>query len=242
MIPKIIHRVYFDIGLGALESNAIFINSINKANELMPDYKQIVWSKKDVENLLEKKCKALLPFWNELRYEIQRIDLARFIILYFYGGFFVDLDLIPIKSFDALIHFKLLTYKPIYRKSVVGIDKKCKIGFDFWGCEPSNPIWLYILKECKKNYNLKKNMTIYDIWKARFVLQTTGPYFLNRVLNDWKHKSDIHVLPIVYDTKHDSNNNKDGFFLLQYMTGTWLNDDFYGKKKYEKNRFRTSKT
>lgn len=231
MIPKVIHRIYFDIGLGPIENNSIFMQSVEAFGKLMPDYKQIIWSREEVENLLNEKAKSLIPFWRELRYDIQRIDVTRFILLYFYGGFFADLDLIPVKRLDPLLNTKILTYKPHYRKTVVGVDKKSEIGFDFWGCEPGNEMWLFVLQKCQKNYKSKKDMEIYKTWKARFVLQTTGPYFLNRTLKNSKYWGEIVALPLIYDVKHDSNENQDGFYLLQHMTGTWLNDEFYERKK-----------
>ncbi len=42
-----------------------------------------------------------------MTYDVQRIDFLRFVVLYVYGGFYVDLDLINLKSLDKLTYYNV---------------------------------------------------------------------------------------------------------------------------------------
>ena len=77
MIPKIIHQIYFDLGIGNIENNKIFFESHN-AFKSLKDYKYILWNKEECDNLVKLNYNKYYDFYKNFRFEIQKIDFIRF--------------------------------------------------------------------------------------------------------------------------------------------------------------------
>jgi len=230
MIDKKIHQIYIDFGNGKkLEENELFMRSIETINELMPDYEHKIWKEGDILDLIEREIPTFLEFYNELRYAIQRVDVARYIILYLEGGIVMDLDLIPLKRFDNLLTTNTLFYKDKLKK-----DNR-SIGMDFIGSIKGYKLWMIVLKDLVRNYREKEKMDIYNSWKARFVLQTTGPYFFNRVLKEKNIKIttlDIMCYSSLIQDKFNPEETQSDFYLMNHVSGSWF--DAQGMKNQQK--------
>ena len=56
----------------------------------------ILWSADEVDTLIQLEAPAwLITFYKDVRYHVQRVDIARFFILYKYSGLYADLDVFP---------------------------------------------------------------------------------------------------------------------------------------------------
>ena len=213
MIPKIIHQIFFNIQEKELEEFEIFEKSIESLKNTNKDYEYILWNEKSSRDLLKENFPEYLSFYDNLRFPIQRIDFIRFVILYVYGGFYVDLDMIAIKNFDPLIKNKIIFHnikdvKPIYSF----------IENDFIGSEKNLNLWKGAMEECLLNYKEKLKIKIYEKWKGRFILQTTGPRFLSRYIreNYPEHKP----INLVYSKWH--NGEEKNYYLKDYKLNTWV--------------------
>ena len=132
-----------------------------------------------VENLLNKSNnKQFKKIYYDFDQDIMRIDFAKYLILWNYGGIYIDLDIcIMTKSirhlFDKNYFFVRWHNSKLPYNAILGTKKK-------------NPLYLDILKHCEESYYEKRKIPIYQQWKGRFVFQTTGHFMLQRVLK--KHK------------------------------------------------------
>ena len=175
MIPKLIHQIYLGFD-GPIEDKPLFMKSKNDIQTIMPDWEYKLWSLEDIRSLIKSSPKTapLIDFFDNLRWPIQKCDLGRYIILWNKGGFYIDCDIIVSKRFDDLLDNELLFYN--YEKN----DRKFEI--DFMASNKNNPFWLQIINHCIIDYKEKSKKKIYHTWKARFVMQTTGPYFFDRAI------------------------------------------------------------
>jgi len=214
MIPKIIHQIFFEIYNKKIEDFDCFLES-KKIAERQEGYKYILWDIKTADRLIKKHYSEYYDFYKKMRFDIQRVDFIRFCILHKYGGFYLDLDMLILKSLDPLTKNKYVFHNIRYVQ-----PNYSYIENDFIGSVPSSKLWLYAMSACVKNYNQKKNMEIYDIWKGRFVLQTTGPKFLARVVK--KALPKYKPKQIAY-TKW-SKDSKDKYYVQDFKTNSWVND------------------
>jgi len=91
-IPSIIHQMWKNENLLTYPIN----NSHLKWKEFYPNYQIILWTDKQIEELLLKNENFYLySIYKSYIYGIQRADLARLLILYHQGGIYVDLDVFP---------------------------------------------------------------------------------------------------------------------------------------------------
>jgi len=178
----VVHQIFYDIGKGKLHEIPAFYkcHKHNKVYCKKHKIKYKLWSEKQVEKLLEKpKNKQYKKVYYEFDQDIQRIDFARYMILWNYGGIYIDLDICIIKN-KSIKHLFILPYlfvkwhtSHLPYNALLGTRKNTQLLKD-------------ILDHCEESYYEKKKQPIYKKWKGRFVFQTTGHYMLQRVLK--KHK------------------------------------------------------
>ena len=185
-IPRIIHQIFIDIGKGDLSQAAK--GRFYQSHRLTKKYcqkakiKYHLWNKGEIEDLVAKVAKGrYLDFYHQLRQDIQRIDFAKYLMLYQYGGIYLDLD----------VH--IIEERPSPKKNSLNHLFQLDFIFVRWndsdlpynailGASRKNPIFREIIKESRRSYLEKSKMSIYKKWTGRFVFQTTGHYMLKRVL------------------------------------------------------------
>ncbi|MDC0231273.1 glycosyltransferase [Aureispira] len=183
-----------------------FIRYQNTIFKYMNDYKYFFWTDETLDLLIKNDFPELYEFWISLSPKIKQIDMAKYLIVYKHGGFFIDFDMEIFKDPTPLITSSVVIGSPAIFYST-----------------PNHSFWLEVIDYIKNN-------------KDRDVLNATGPYALKRCQKKSKHKRDIIFLeekiffPIDYDNKdEDSCVNslcKDKYISNSYgahhYAGTWI--------------------
>ena len=94
---KIVHQI-FGLYRDGKEMNALFklSSSAWRAYAKRHVCVYICWTADMVDTLIQQKAPQWLQdFYNGVRYAVQRVDVARFFILFLYGGLYADLDVFP---------------------------------------------------------------------------------------------------------------------------------------------------
>lgn len=179
---KFIHQIWF-------QDTTFNFNLINKSynykdkimNSNIPDkykknslswinknkkYKYFLWNEKSIKELLFLYYNNLLPVYDNLELMIMKIDFAKYIILYHYGGMYCDLDTLCLRNIDPLFYYYkkyniILTKTPEFTKlekfflSNI-LNKNYKKNFINNGIIISNkkhPFWLDLISNITKSYN-----------------------------------------------------------------------------------------
>jgi len=158
-------------------------------------YTYKLWDKKRCLNLISKYPEFRDMYMNT-RNEVMKVDIARFLILYHEGGLYLDMDVEPkIK--------KLKNYEWAcdgYKNAKTGREE---INMEILQSVKGNPLNLEFIRYQKKQIEEKSKNKIYDKWKGRYVLQTTGPRSLARFLKENK------ITPYTYRSNNATKyNNK----------------------------------
>lgn len=182
---------------------------------------------------LMKKYPEFYNMWKSVRFPIMRVDIVRFIILYHYGGFICDLDVFPVnKNLSEVVRGnedKFIIFTPVD-----------SFNYEVLYSPPKNEIMLEFVRFIKEQINEKGKMKIYDTWKGRFVLQTTGPKSFKRFLDKYhKNDADIKRIPIlsIYDatTARKFLGEYRKYPFVSMATSEWLKlsgmKEIYGTKK-----------
>lgn len=209
---KTIHQIFYNIGRGELKD----IPAFNKCYQHNKKYckkngiKYKLWSEKEVLKLLDKpNNKEYKKLYNDfdnhpLGQPIQKIDFARYLILWNYGGIYIDLDICIIDDkkkvkklkdlFDKEYFFVRWDTSHLPYNALLGTKKETKLYKD-------------ILDHCKESFYEKVEQPIYKKWKGRFVFQTTGHFMIQRVAK--KHnikKPDLLNIMKIQNPEKRSNN------------------------------------
>ena len=104
MIPKIVHQTWKTDSLPS-----IFQAIYNNNKETNPNFEFKLWhdtpGTTDIEQFMKTEYKELYDIFNKCKYGVQKADISRIVLLYHYGGVYIDLDILTLKKLDELIDF-----------------------------------------------------------------------------------------------------------------------------------------
>ena len=100
-IPKIIHQSY----KSADTLPEQWAQTPTRWKELHPDYEYKFWSDYDNRELIATHYAWFLPVYDSYRHAIQRADAARYFCVLHYGGFYADLDILPLRDVSPLLQY-----------------------------------------------------------------------------------------------------------------------------------------
>jgi mannosyltransferase OCH1-like enzyme len=216
-IPKIIIQTW--------KSNSVpqrymqLMNSLKKCN---PDYEHLFFTDNDIEKFLREYYPEYYVTYLKLPIKIQRIDFFRYIAVYHFGGFYMDLDMQCLNSFDDLLKYKcVFPIDEFISKDMCGLNRYsefCDNGYYFllgqyaFAAAPKHPFIKELIDGIHKNIN---NYIKYANSESEdYVYKTTGPDFVTLAyINSYK-KKDIFIV----------NNGKRQYFgdyAKHNYFGTW---------------------
>jgi mannosyltransferase OCH1-like enzyme len=214
MIPLIIHQIWFQ-GIDNIKqpykncfiNNIKFLNAVNNTK-----WTHIFWDQKKIEDLILKEYPNYWNTYNKCEILVQKLDVARYIILYHYGGCYVDMDVEIIKDFNDLFDINdelifSLTKQSIYNNGILVSSK-------------NNKFWLDFLDDIDKKINKFK---IDNFFNIQF---STGPFNFTFFINKNKNKYKIKSLPYKYLEPCENKYNQlitDEAYAINYYANSWIN-------------------
>ena len=138
------------------------------------NYEYRLWNKEECEELLTD-YEDYRDFYYNVKYDIMKVDIMRFLILHKYGGLYADLDTQPLiktlKSSTLIFAYKIGLKRQHYEIEIIQSIK-------------GHPYLLQFLDYAQTQIKEKDKIDIYKTWKMRYVYQTTGPHSVNRFLKN----------------------------------------------------------
>ena len=191
-----------------------WLNAQDSIKKMNPDFHYVLLTDNDNEYIVKTYFPKYLQYYNNFKYPIQRADIILYMILYLYGGIYIDLDYIAIKSFSNLQ----------LNDKEVGLIKSNNVDVitnSFLISKPGSTFWLDCINEAIKpssKFNFIKHLEI---------MNTTGPLMVNRVSK--KHMDKIRILdsisvPCSVCHIDDCEINKD-FIILPIKGHSWHSID-----------------
>lgn len=166
-IPKRIHQVFFNIEKSAMPQ--AWQDGQASIKRMNPDYEYILWSADMAYELLEKHYSWFLPTFESYAYPVMKFDAIRYIILYHYGGIYIDLDYGAEKDFNKLLAFPAWIPKTF----PVGVSN------DLMAAKAKHPFFWQVITSLKGN---KKNMLL----PYATVMFSTGSLYLSIELQKYQ--------------------------------------------------------
>ncbi len=196
MIEKNIHQIW--VGENKLEEK--FVKCTNEIKSMHKDWNYYLWNEENILSLGMRK-----EYLDKLRCPAERADIIRLIVLYKFGGFYLDIDFKLIRPLDDLLKHK--------ENFIIAELKKNRVNNAFLASKKSNPYVLKMIKDLKPRifYGYDKN--------------AAGPLFVNdfiRKNKDFRNK--IKILPVssFYALENEIVEETFGIHLVER---SWLSED-----------------
>lgn len=178
MIPKVIHQMWVQ-GFDSMPD--IYKEWSSKWKTTHPNWELKFWSDTEALKFIEENYPHYLEVYKKL-IPVKKTDFFRLLLLYHFGGVWVDTDTYPVKSLDMLIdRFGLNNYDMVVSFEN---DRSCSI----WKIE--------VLKRdenLKKKYE-KNPKSLNLVVGSAFLMFKPGQEFLIKFIEDVKNKTDMPVL------------------------------------------------
>jgi Mannosyltransferase OCH1 and related enzymes len=99
MFPRVIHQIWFQ---GQDEVPKHLAENAKHVRDFYNEYDYIFWDDEKLQEMLREHPKWLETYVKLPRL-IQKVDFARYVFLYLYGGIYIDMDVIPIRRIDNVL-------------------------------------------------------------------------------------------------------------------------------------------
>lgn len=238
MFPKIIHQIWYQ----GIENMPTQLKENTKLiQQKHPNFKYFFWDKQKIDYLIEKD-KNLIATFKKFSHMHQYIDFAKYIILFLYGGIYIDMDVTIIKNFDELLNeynsYECLLSSTYFNtfENIIFCQYKICINNGIIISKPKCDFLLAIIKQIISDPSCKHS----DFNKSICINRTTGPLLVTNVYKKYPFKQKIKILhwsylePCIFKNLCNVESNT---VAVHYHDATWINKNlvnlayFYFKYK-----------
>jgi len=168
---------------------SLFQENIKNWTLLNPDWNIILVSHTELRNACKTFSKKCLKLYDSFKAMHLKIDLGRYVLLYLYGGMYVDIDMYILRSLNTSNKFQQFIQKKIHHEHILGlsslnldlhesllfIGKKHVINNAMMISTKNNPLLSLAIQHIISNST--HYTTTLNIYSK--IQQTTGPIFIN---------------------------------------------------------------
>lgn len=208
-IPKIIHQIWFQ---GENNIPTKYKEMYSSCLNLNKNYTRIVWDSVKIYNLINNDYSEYIDLYNNFPLMIQKIDFAKYVILYHYGGVYIDMDVMCIKNIDGLLNMfpkaSFICSDTAHTKIETSILNKVASLFTSYKIQDKtclnngiilstakNDILKQLLNDIKKYFYIDNNYYTRDM----YIFITTGPIIYTKSILEYK---ELHYDESIYIIDH----------------------------------------
>ena len=174
IIPAIIHQTW-KTKSGLSDRHAFWRASFQEVN---PGFFHPLYDDADNLGLVAERAISLLPVYQAFPQEIYRVDMVRALYLFFFGGFYADLDFQCLRPFDKYRAMPNLLFGRMGTFSQQE-NFEHEIPNALMGSPPFDVFWLFYLSR------IVKAQAAMEAGGETRVEHVTGPVALRRTLLDY---------------------------------------------------------
>jgi len=225
MIPKIIIQTYKSNS----ELSVVIQNYIKQIKKLNPEFTYMYFDDDDIKHFVEDKFPEYLDKFKSFKYTIQKIDFFRYLAIYYYGGFYFDVDIELFKKLDDLLKYKCVFPVEFDLKTVITLLSQLRVpeiknysgiqtlteqlGQYAFGAEKNHPFIKKIIDNIVVQLIPEKDIP--NI-KEEQVCCTTGPILVTLTYFKYDKKNEITLIK-----PHKYENMKFGDYGTHHHQGSW---------------------
>lgn len=176
-IPHILHQTWKDSSIP--DRYCIFSNNWKLYHS---NWDYILWTDDMLRSFIRDNFSGFLSIYDSFEFNIQKVDVARYLILYKLGGVFVDLDYDCFKNIEPLLENKLCVFSEEPSSHCKENNRSRIITNAFMAAIPDHNFFKYL-------YVTFNEYTCFDTQSFNDILESTGPFFLTNMLENYDYKN-----------------------------------------------------
>ncbi|KAG2489325.1 hypothetical protein HYH03_012157 [Edaphochlamys debaryana] len=167
-VPHIIHHMHGTLDMLSPTQKRLR----ERCMELNPKWEFKFWDDVALRDFIQLKFPWYYKTWSEIEPLIKQLDTSRYMLMNYYGGIYLDVDVECVTPFDSLV-------APLPRHAAWMGDFPEPM---FLMSSPGNAFWLYALHRIAR------------VWRHHDAWHSTGPAGLNAAAVDWVRRQGWGVL------------------------------------------------
>ena len=221
----------------SLPNRAMMVN----VRLLNPDYEYLFFDDDQVMTFIETEFPEYAELFDSFRFPIQRYDFFRYLAVYHFGGFYLDLDVMlacglsPLVECGCVFPFEQLTRSHFMR---VRLGMDWQVGNYAFGAAPRHPFIEAIIKNCVRAQNdfnwvrplmrgsppLSKDESL--------VLNSTGPGLVSRTFAENAELAKMVTVLFPDDVCEVGNWYRFGEYGIHLMEGSWRSKGGFARRHF----------
>ncbi len=179
--------------------------------------KHKLWDDKQIRKLIATHFPSVMKTYNSYPYWVMRVDLGKYLILYHHGGFYVDMDTTPRKSFRELIQDRPLVSSfnirdlPRYSKFAWIKDIFTNNNF-LYSPYQHHPFYALLIRRAQQS----SPRMWWDL-KIYYIVSSTGPLFIGDVVKEYTEEYGADSIGLINDRKIKE-------YFQDFTHTTWLDN------------------
>jgi len=169
-------------------------------------FQYVFWTDSDILVLVTKFYPQYLEIYNNLKYNIMRVDFARALILFKFGGIYSDLDVVPSVSFVEYMQFVEKSYPHTNTMLAEGPSPMLEFfltNFILVSKPGARDFWPHYIEHVVTNDNslVPWYLRALQTSKHYYVMTKTGPTAVSIVHKHLAQKNltnNIHIIPSTF--------------------------------------------
>jgi hypothetical protein len=197
---------------------------------LNPDFEYRFFDDADVLGFFDREFPQYRPIFDSFRFPIQRFDFFRYLAVYRYGGFYLDLDVLLASSLSSLVdHECVFSFEDLniswFLRRHYGMD--WTIGNFAFGATRGHPFLWAVIQNCiraieQPRWGEPGLQGIPRLFRDDFfVLNTTGPWLLSRTLAENSELAKEITILFPDDVRDPRSWHRFGGLGIHLMEGSW---------------------
>ena len=227
--PKVMHRMWKNAHILEQDDPELPVYWTESFSNCNNQYQQrnwttILWTDESTRGFLEEYYPYFIPTYDSYQYDIQRVDAARYFILYHYGGVYMDLDVGCRKRKDLTDLLRIMS--ETNKTALLPLTQPIGLSNDVLVATKASPFFKQLIETLPS-----KNKWYATAYLT--VLYSTGPLFLSLqyMKLPLSMHNDIFILPIELYTRR-------GTRYFKHLRGsTWHQNDARLVKWLAKNKY-----
>lgn len=185
-IPKIIHQIYEDPA-----GPPDYLKNVSETwQKFNPDWEYRFWNKSDIENFLEKEFPDYIARYKSFPYDVQRWDVIRYLILFRYGGLYVDMDYECTEPITPLFCGTNCAMGLEPKGHATRSRRDYIVGNAFMASIPNHSYFAMLIKE-----SFEGELDSGNFSPGKFIVESTGPFMTTRVYDNLENKDIVTLIP-----------------------------------------------
>jgi mannosyltransferase OCH1-like enzyme len=202
MIPRIIHQTA-PVDKSLWPEKWFECTKSWKVNFPEPLWRHVLWNDEDLDYFVSNNFSEFYPIYRKYPSEIQRVNMARYMILFKFGGIYADMDFECFTNFyDTLDQSKVNLAESPYKNNE-------NLHNSLMASPQGHSFWLSVINNAK------------SVCEIPDVLTSTGPRLLDKTYED--NSSNVNILPYKFynPSIYDSNEFNSNVFCRHFITSVW---------------------